>query len=87
MGLNILYWTALTGKPLSGAKVQVWNQRYDYNTRKNIFEKLELLTADKNGYIKIAETKKNEQRNIRLEINYQKDKLFLADYQYIYNYN
>src|ERR1035437_1466059 len=74
------------GKPLAGAKVQVWNQLYDYNTRKNIFEKLELLTADKNGYIKIAETKKNEQRSLRLEINYQKDRLFLADYQYIYNY-
>ena len=29
------------GKPLQGAKVQIWNQRYDYNTRKNIFEKLD----------------------------------------------
>ncbi len=75
-----------TGKPLTGAKVQVWNQRYDYNARKNIFEKLELLTADKNGYIKLTD-KKNAERNIRLEINYQKDKLFLDDYQYNYNYN
>src|ERR1035437_4669761 len=85
-GLEYFVLDRTTGKPLSGAKVQVWNQRYDYNTRKNIFEKLKLLTADKNGYIKIAETKKNEQRNIRLEINYQKDRLFLADYQYIYIY-
>ncbi|MDB5223753.1 MAG: alpha-2-macroglobulin, partial [Chitinophagaceae bacterium] len=38
-----------TGKPLPGAKVQVWNQRYDYTSRKSIFEKLELLSADKNG--------------------------------------
>ncbi|HUS00851.1 MAG TPA: alpha-2-macroglobulin family protein [Chitinophagaceae bacterium] len=76
-----------TGKPLPGAKVQVWNQRYDYQTRKNIFEKLELLTADKNGYLKLNEGRKNTERNIRLEITYQKDKLFLSDYQYSYYYN
>ncbi|MGI8580609.1 MAG: MG2 domain-containing protein, partial [Chitinophagaceae bacterium] len=76
-----------TGKPLPGANVQVWNQRYDYNTRKNIFEKLELLTADKNGYIKLSEGRKNSERNIRLEITYQKDKLFLDDYQYSTYYN
>ena len=76
-----------SGKPLAGAKVQVWDQRYDYNARKNLFEKLELLTADKNGHIKLNETKKDENRSVRLEVNYQKDKLFLADYQYINNYN
>jgi hypothetical protein len=76
-----------TGKPLPGAKVQVWNQHYDYQTRKPIFEKLELLTADKNGYLKLSEGRKNTERNIRLEITYQKDKLFLSDYQYSYYYN
>ncbi len=76
-----------TGKPLSGAKVQVWNQRYDYESRKNIFEKLELLTADKNGYLKLNEGKKNTERNIRLEIMHQDDRLFLSDYQYNYYYN
>ncbi len=75
-----------TGKPLAGAKVQVWNQRYDYDTRKNVFDKLELLTADKNGYLKLS-NKKNTERNIRLEITYQNDKLFLGDNQYSYNYN
>lgn len=76
-----------SGKPLAGAKVQVWNQRYDYNTRKNIFEKLELLTADKNGYVKLNEGRKNTERNIRLEITHLNDKLFLSDYQYNYYYN
>jgi len=76
-----------SGKPLADAKVQVWDQRYDYNARRNLFEKLELLTADKNGHIKLNETKKDENRSVRLEVNYQKDKLFLADYQYINNYN
>ncbi len=77
----------MTGRPLAGAKVEVWNQRYDYNTRKNIFEKLELLTADKNGLVKLSAERKNTERNIRLEITHQNDKLFLSDYQYNYYYN
>ena len=32
----------------------------DYAERKNIMEKQELLTTDKNGYIKLKENKKNE---------------------------
>ena len=75
-----------TGKPLNGATVQVWTQRYDYNSRKNILEKKEFLTADENGYIKISDTKKNDERYIRLEITHENDKLFLDDYQYSYNY-
>ncbi|MDQ6757822.1 MAG: MG2 domain-containing protein [Bacteroidota bacterium] len=70
-----------TGNPLSGAKVQVWNQRYDYNARKNNLERVEILTADKNGYLKISGS-----NTIRLEITHQKDKLFLDDYQYTYTY-
>jgi Bacterial Alpha-2-macroglobulin MG10 domain/Alpha-2-macroglobulin family/MG2 domain len=75
-----------TGKPLPGATVQVWSQKYDYNTSKNILEKQELLTTDKNGYIKLSDTKKNENRNLRLEITWQNDRLFLNDYQYSYSY-
>jgi uncharacterized protein YfaS (alpha-2-macroglobulin family) len=74
-----------SGKPLAGAKVQLWNQRYDYTARKYLINKLELLTADKNGYLKINPSKNNDERSIRLEITYQKDKLFLDDNQYIYN--
>ncbi|MEP6596463.1 MAG: alpha-2-macroglobulin family protein, partial [Ginsengibacter sp.] len=77
-----------TGKPLAGAKVQVWKQEYDYKSSKNVLTKQEFVTADKNGYFKIAEKVKdakgkiqNENRNIRLEITYQKDRLFLDDYQ------
>jgi hypothetical protein len=76
-----------TGQPLVGAKVQVWKQKYDYNTGKNVLEKKEFLTADENGYIKIAENKKDENNSFRLEIFYQQDHLFLDDYQYSYNYN
>ncbi|MEO6456575.1 MAG: MG2 domain-containing protein, partial [Ginsengibacter sp.] len=82
-----------TGKPLEGAKVQVWKQQYDYKLNRNILQKQELITADKNGYFKIAETTKdakgkilNENRDIRLEITYQKDRLFFDDYQNSYRY-
>ena len=75
-----------TGQPLAGAKVQVWKQQYDYNSRDNKLEKQELLTTDKNGYFNLPVAKKDENNNVRLEITYKKDRLFLDDVQYIYNY-
>jgi uncharacterized protein YfaS (alpha-2-macroglobulin family) len=39
-----------TGQPLSGAKVQLWEQRYDRKTSANIKVKGPLFTADANGY-------------------------------------
>ncbi|MEP6615730.1 MAG: alpha-2-macroglobulin family protein [Ginsengibacter sp.] len=75
-----------TGIPLTGATVQVWSQNYDYKTSKNILEKQELLETDKNGFVKLPEYKKNENRNIRLEITWEKDRLFLDDFQYSYTY-
>jgi len=75
-----------TGQPLSGAKVQVWNQQYDYNNGNYKLVKQELVVADKNGYVKISAPKKDENGNARLEISYKKDRLFLDDIQYIYNY-
>ncbi|MEP6927400.1 MAG: MG2 domain-containing protein, partial [Ginsengibacter sp.] len=75
-----------TGQPLPGAKVQVWNQQYDYNNRNYKLEKQELMTTDKNGYFKLSVPKKEVNRNVRLEVTYKKDKLFLDDQQYTYNY-
>jgi uncharacterized protein YfaS (alpha-2-macroglobulin family) len=76
-----------TGQPLEGAKVQVWEQKYDYSTRKNALEKKEFLTTDEHGYFKISGNKKDENNSFRLEIFYQQDHLFLDEYQYSYNYN
>ena len=73
-----------TGKPLAEAAVQVWTSKYDYTDRKNKLQKGELLTADKNGYFQLP-ARGREDRNIRLEINWQKDHLFMDDYQYLYN--
>ena len=79
-----------TGQPLSGARVQVWNQQYDYKNREYNLVKQKLFTTDKNGYFKLPQTNKdNVSRNIRLEITYKNDRLFLDDNQYTYynNYN
>ena len=74
-----------TGQPLANAKVQVWLNQYDYNTRRNTNQKAELLTTDKNGYVKIPAAK-NGRGNaaIRLEVFYKDDYLFLDDQTYSY---
>ncbi|MEO9211020.1 MAG: MG2 domain-containing protein, partial [Ginsengibacter sp.] len=77
-----------TGKPLNGATIQVWNQQYDYDSRKYITSKKYSLTSDINGYFQLPKSKdKNSNRYVRFEINYKNDHLFLNDLQYIsYNY-
>ncbi|MCO5240524.1 MAG: MG2 domain-containing protein [Chitinophagaceae bacterium] len=73
-----------TGQPLSGASVQVWTSRYDYTDRKNKLQRAEKLTADNNGSFRLTTDAKNNRNNARLEIRWQKDYLFLDDYQYLY---
>ncbi|MEO9069688.1 MAG: MG2 domain-containing protein, partial [Ginsengibacter sp.] len=89
-GLQYFVLNRSTGKPLEGAKVQVWNQKYDNSIRGYHLTKKESAKADKNGYFKLSEPKKNDNSgNIRLDISYKNDHLFLNDYQYVYynNYN
>ncbi|HEY9340980.1 MAG TPA: MG2 domain-containing protein, partial [Hanamia sp.] len=89
-GLQYFVLNRTTGQPLNNAKVQIWNQQYDYKTRDNILSKKELLTTNKNGYFELAgNNQQNDNRNVRLDITYKNDRLFLDDYQYIYynNYN
>ena len=86
-GLQYFVLDRTSGQPLNGAKVQVWNQQYDYNNRDYKLVKQGSLSTDKNGYIKLTAPAKDENRNLRLEINYKKDHLFLDDLQYIYNYD
>ena len=72
-----------TGKPLASATVQLWRSEYDYNKRQNVHQKQEKLTADKNGYFKIAGIKKDNTRNLLLEIIHEKDRLFMNEPQYM----
>ncbi|HSV10483.1 MAG TPA: MG2 domain-containing protein, partial [Hanamia sp.] len=85
-GLQYFVLNRTTGQPLSAANVQVWNQKYDYSTRNNTLTKQANFTTDKNGYFKLPEIKdeKKSSQNVRLDITYKNDRLFLDDYQYIY---
>ncbi|MGN6531426.1 MAG: alpha-2-macroglobulin family protein [Ginsengibacter sp.] len=85
-GLQYFVLNRTTGQPLSAASIQVWNQKYDYSTRSNTLTKQAKYIADKNGYFELSELKneKNYSQNIRLDITYKNDRLFLDDYQYIY---
>jgi uncharacterized protein YfaS (alpha-2-macroglobulin family) len=89
-GLQYFVLNRTTGQPLSGAKVQDLYQQYDYNSRTYALTKKGSITTDKNGYFKLPEgNKQKESRNVRLDITYKNDHLFLDDIQYIYynNYN
>jgi uncharacterized protein YfaS (alpha-2-macroglobulin family) len=76
-----------SGQPLAGANVQVFNQQYNYNNQSYQLQKQEKISVDKNGYFKLSALKKNENRNVRFDISYKNDRLFLDDLQYAYNYN
>ena len=80
-----------TGQPLVNANVQIWEQRYDYSSSKNIKEKTTRYSTDANGYFRL-ERKKPDNKNYgntayTLEIMYRDDRLFLDDLTYDYYYN
>lgn len=74
-----------TGEPLAKATVAVWEDKYDYSTRKYSQVKKETFTTDKNGYTKIAIP--NNRHNNFFQVIYGKDELFTNDNYYSYSYN
>ncbi|MDP4283541.1 MAG: MG2 domain-containing protein [Bacteroidota bacterium] len=84
-GLQYFVLNRTTGQPLKGATVRAWNQiSYNSSTSKDITKK-EFFTTDKNGYFSLPRSKDNRNNNVRLNIRYKGDHLFLDNYQYIYN--
>ncbi|WP_407522798.1 alpha-2-macroglobulin family protein [Lacibacter sp. MH-610] len=73
-----------TGKPIQQATVQVWKQAYIYNNSKYELTKGELYKTNANGYFRFAGDKTSEQ--YRLDVSYEKDRLFLDDGFYNYNW-
>ncbi len=73
------------GQTLAGAKAQLWQRNYDYKNGGYTELKKELYTADKNGYLKIKETKEPVQYN--LQFTHNGDELFLSNYDYQPVYN
>jgi TonB-dependent SusC/RagA subfamily outer membrane receptor len=76
-----------SGKPLSKAAVQIWQQSYDYNKGKYINSKAETYTTDANGYFKLKSSSADNNYNKRLEITFEKDRLFTDDNIYSYRWN
>ncbi len=65
------------GQPLAEADVQVWENKYNYNTSTYDNSKAEAYTTDASGYFKMKSFK--DYRNIVLQINHNGDELFLDD--------
>lgn len=76
-----------TGSALSGAAVQLWQRQYDYALKKDVVKKLESYKTDKNGFFETTQNTNQPYRNYRLDISYQKDRLFLEGDHYQYSYN
>jgi uncharacterized protein YfaS (alpha-2-macroglobulin family) len=76
-----------SGQPLSNAKVNVWEQKYDYKISKYVKEKTAQYKTDKNGFFQTAK-RKNDQgsSNYLLDITYNDDNLFMNEYIYDYYY-
>ncbi len=76
------------GQPLVNAAVQVWEQKYDYKTSKNIKEKTNSYKSDDKGFFRLERKKdQNYGYNYLLDISYNGERLFMDDYQYDYYYN
>ena len=73
-----------SGQPIQKANVQVWKQGYNYNTSKYELVKGETYNTDVNGYFKLVNA--IEQYNYRLDVRSDKDRLFLDETIYQYNW-
>jgi hypothetical protein len=74
-----------TGQPLINAAVQIWEQRYDYKTSKNVKEKTGSYKTDDKGFFRLERKKeRNYGYNYLLDVSYSGERLFMDDYQYDY---
>ncbi len=78
IGRNYFVLNRTTGKPLPKANVKLWQQNTSY-----VYKQRESYTTDNNGFFKIKEeSKQDNYRYIKLEINCNDDHLFLRNAQY-----
>ncbi len=75
-----------SGQPLSRAFVQVWKQEYNYNQSRYTYTKAEQYTTDATGRFRMSENNGNYHSK-RLEIRFEKERLFLDDNVYHYTWN
>jgi hypothetical protein len=86
-GTNYFVLDRTSGQPLPNASIQIWSHERNYRRSKP--SRQESYVADENGHFKLA-VKKDNNRNVQLEINHGKDYLFIENEQYVsplYYYN
>ncbi|HVG41656.1 MAG TPA: MG2 domain-containing protein, partial [Chitinophagaceae bacterium] len=75
-----------SGQPLPNAKVDVYQQQYDYKAYKYTSVPVGSFKTDKNGYLKFDPKKEERRNNYLLDITYNKDRLKTEDVIYNYYY-
>lgn len=77
-----------SGQPLPNAKVQVWQQIYDYKNYNYKKSKLADYVTDKNGYFSFSKMneKNNRSNGFLFEIDYKNEKFFPEDNVFNYYY-
>lgn len=73
-----------SGKPLQGAKAQLWEEYYNYTTREYDTRKSGVYTTDENGNFSVKG--KMQRENYILQLNYNNDELFSDNSFYSYYY-
>ncbi len=76
-----------SGQPLANAVVNVWRQEYDYTTSRQVKNKTQSHKTDRNGFLHIARQTDTRGNGYSLEIDFEKDHLFLDDVLYNYYYS
>ncbi len=74
-----------SGLPLANAAVQLWEQKYDYGSRKNELVKREKYLTNKQGFVKAIPPK--ERYNSVLQITYNGEELLNDDIYYSNTYD
>ncbi|MCO6497086.1 MAG: alpha-2-macroglobulin [Chitinophagaceae bacterium] len=80
---DLLVLNRSTGAPLDKARIKVWAESYNYNSRKYEYKLLTHLETDAKGH---ATLPKDLNASIRFEVSYKDDYLFLDNREYYYAY-
>ena len=73
-----------TGKPIVNAKVDAYINEYSYIKRKYVYNKITTEFTDKNGFVALTKTNKDDYYDLRIDAS--KDGNFVSENTYNYDY-
>lgn len=83
--VSFLVTDRLSGKPLTGAQVAVYNEKYNYVTREYVYNKFRVLTTDKNGKASLGNLPKgSDYRYMYADVSYNGDRYCPYETFYLY---